>query len=99
VTCLVLSFFLSFLPSVTSLAQKTCWALPSFSYPPSFKVWRAKRAPEIITVQMQLTRMLELCWLDYLLACFILSPNCYWCSWCDETPGSHTTFKVPRHGI
>jgi hypothetical protein len=36
---------------------------------------------------VQFTRMLELCLLDYLLACFILSPECYWCSWFDETPG------------
>jgi hypothetical protein len=46
-----------------------------------------KISPEIITVQMQLARVLELCLLDYLLACFILSTKYYWCSWFDATPG------------
>jgi hypothetical protein len=45
------------------------------------------KAPEIIAVQMQLARVLELCLLDYLLACFILSTKYYWCSCFDETPG------------
>lgn len=48
---------------------------------------KAKRAQEIITVQMQLTRMLMLHLLDYLLAHFILSPKYYWCFWFDEIPG------------
>ncbi len=40
-----------------------------------------KRSPEIITAQMQLTRVLEWCLLDYSLAHFIHSPKYYQCSW------------------